>query len=483
MNTSVKLDIVNLIENNPITKFDKIYQNKFIQKIQQKFTDTEQQIFIGSFYCYINYGKNDFVIDLENIWKWLGFSRKDPAKVVVEKNFVKNIDYKTILQQPLEKSKGRPKETILLNVNTFKKLCLKSNTQKADEIHDYFIKLEETVQEIINEEANELKMQLQLKDEQLECKNEQLQIKDEQLECKDEELQIKKQQLENQRLLSEKEKEALREKTIIEHFPHNIQCVYYGEIDNQTGNNESLIKFGNSNHLKDRVDIHRKTFNNFRLVNAFKVNNKFQIENEIKKHPTLKTLRRTITINGQNQTELLVRHISFDELDKIIKEIITNIEYTPENFKKLLDENNKLKKENKIFKELVRRHRIKPIKKTSEESKEQTLTNEIIETPLLQEQQQIVLSDDEYNYTTNHLRRFAREKDGLFHVGENTYPKLTGTRAEVWNDIAYKTTGGLIKQELTIGRDGIIVSLQKRTTSMEKNNLGEHGKPRNKPTP
>ena len=40
-------------------------------------------------------------------------------------------------------------------------MCLKSNTKKADEIHDYFIKLEEILQEIINEESNELKNQLE----------------------------------------------------------------------------------------------------------------------------------------------------------------------------------------------------------------------------------------------------------------------------------------------------------------------------------
>ena len=34
-----------------------------------------------------------------------------------------------------------------MTINTFKKLCLKSNTKKADEINDYFIKLEESLQE------------------------------------------------------------------------------------------------------------------------------------------------------------------------------------------------------------------------------------------------------------------------------------------------------------------------------------------------
>ena len=193
------LDIVQLIEKNPIIRLSKNYQGKFIEKIQLNFTESQQQLFVSSFYTFLNYNsKTDYIIDLESIWKWLGFSRKDPAKVVLEKNFIQNIDYKiitnktseellvpevagtkkntlniyeeTISQQPLENPQphinlgGRPKEKILMNLNTFKKLCLKSNTKKADELHDYFIKLEELTQEIVNEESNELKYILQEKD-------------------------------------------------------------------------------------------------------------------------------------------------------------------------------------------------------------------------------------------------------------------------------------------------------------------------------
>ena len=63
---------------------------------------------------------------------------------------------------------GHNKETFMLNIKTFKKYCLKAGTKKADEIHEYYIKLEETLQEVIQEESNELKLQLEQKDQQLE---------------------------------------------------------------------------------------------------------------------------------------------------------------------------------------------------------------------------------------------------------------------------------------------------------------------------
>ena len=52
------------------------------------------QMFLASFYCYLNYDqKNDFVVDLQNVWKWCGFSRIDHAKVVLKKNFTKDVDF------------------------------------------------------------------------------------------------------------------------------------------------------------------------------------------------------------------------------------------------------------------------------------------------------------------------------------------------------------------------------------------------------
>jgi hypothetical protein len=57
-------------------------------KIKDNFTDMEQQLFLSSFYFYLNYHPtNDFVIDIDKIWKWLGFSVKIKAKTLLEKHF------------------------------------------------------------------------------------------------------------------------------------------------------------------------------------------------------------------------------------------------------------------------------------------------------------------------------------------------------------------------------------------------------------
>ena len=140
-------NIVTLIETNPISRLSNEYNNKFLTKIKDKFNELEQQMFVSSFYCYLNYHPtNDYVIDLDNIWKWLGFSQKGMAKRTLEKYFTIEKDYKCSLCRPAKQKEdgrgGHNKETILLNINTFKLFCIKTETKKAKEIHEYFVKLE-----------------------------------------------------------------------------------------------------------------------------------------------------------------------------------------------------------------------------------------------------------------------------------------------------------------------------------------------------
>jgi phage anti-repressor protein len=160
------LNIVNLIESSPITRLSGSYNNRFISNIKDTFTDIQQQLFVSSFYCYLNYHPtNDFVIDLDNVWQWLGFSQKAIAKRTLEKYFTVENDYKVLLYRSVEQTNegrgGHNREQIMLNIKTFKMFCIKSSTKKADEIHEYFVKLEELLQQLVQDESDELKQQLQ----------------------------------------------------------------------------------------------------------------------------------------------------------------------------------------------------------------------------------------------------------------------------------------------------------------------------------
>ena len=164
----MSVDIVNLIENNPITKLNGNYKSKLITKVQNSFNNYEQQMFIASFYCYLKHDyKNDFIINLDNVWKWLDFSSKHKSKELLNKHFIINKDFRTLLTPLGEQTNtsftpelagekkdtrgGHNKEIIMLNIETFKKFCLKAGTKKADEIHEYFINLENIMFEITKE--------------------------------------------------------------------------------------------------------------------------------------------------------------------------------------------------------------------------------------------------------------------------------------------------------------------------------------------
>ena len=166
-----RLDIVQLINNSTITKLSNDFQTKLLTKIQESFTDNQQQLFVASFYSYLSYNsKTDFVINLDDVWKWLGFSRKEHCKTALVKHFTKDIDYKVALPQLRERKNegGFNKETILMTINTFKKFCLKAGTKKADEIHDYYIKLEELMQDTLKEEFEEQKIKMEEQQQKLE---------------------------------------------------------------------------------------------------------------------------------------------------------------------------------------------------------------------------------------------------------------------------------------------------------------------------
>jgi hypothetical protein len=56
---------------------------------------------LGVFYCFLSYDcKKDFIIDLDNILKWVGFSRKDLAKRLLEKHFIIELDYQVLKAAP-----------------------------------------------------------------------------------------------------------------------------------------------------------------------------------------------------------------------------------------------------------------------------------------------------------------------------------------------------------------------------------------------
>jgi hypothetical protein len=304
-------DIIKLIEKNPITRLTKDYQNRLINKIKSKFPNQQQQLFVASFYCYLNYhSKNDFVVDFDNIWKWIGFTRKDNAKRLLEKYFIKDIDFKILLLRSeeqdfknvknLKESKevkensekehgGHNKEKIMMTVNTFKKFCLKADTKKSDEIHDYYINLEDLLHETINEETNEMKDQLLIKENEI--KNNKLKAK-----------------MERHKLLIEK----LRTK----------KCAYVAEIEENR-----FIKIGSTKNIDTRIFGLLELFGNCIFLEVFECDNYREVEEDILNDPTIKKHLYKESINNHNSKEVveLSDEFNYEQLLTIVKKYVNKI--------------------------------------------------------------------------------------------------------------------------------------------------------------
>jgi hypothetical protein len=335
------LNIVELIEKNPITRLSQEYNGRLLSKIQESFTGFEQQLFVSSFYCYLNYDKNmDFVVDLDNVWNWLGFASKFVSLRTLEKHFKIDVDYKNLdsSQEIVKSHGGHNKQIIMLTVRCFKSLCLKAQTKKASEIHEYYMKMEEVLHQIVDEETDELK-------QQLEQKNAVIQEKESMIQEKDSVIQSTK-----------KEKQRAVEQAIIGQFPLNTECIYFGTIDNTNAENEKLIKFGHTNDLSTRLIDHRKKYQNFVLVAAFRVQNKVEIENLIKAYPKIKRNIRSIEVGGKNKTEIIAydsTNFTIERLKKHIADIIHSRTYSIDNFNRLMQRNEVLEAENRELQKTV----------------------------------------------------------------------------------------------------------------------------------
>ena len=329
----MSVDIVNLIESNPITKLNGDYQSKLVEKVKNNFSNYEQQLFISSFYCYLNYNsKTDFVIDLDNVWKWLGFNQKVKAKVLLENHFKINKDYKTLLSHEGKQKNsnfspeasgaktatrgGHNKETIMLNIETFKKFCLKAGTKKADEIHEYYIKMEELLHETLQEESNELKLQLE------QAKVEIIQIEDKKNKEYEEKLA--------------KEKILEREKILLKEF-ETIGSIFYIIKVKSFENGQYIVKVGESRvGILARYKEHKSKHDECLLLDCFLVNRSKDFETFIKDHDHIRPSKVTDLPGHETELELFLigKNLSY-------KTLLSTVD---KNIKFFNDTNNEVKK-------------------------------------------------------------------------------------------------------------------------------------------
>lgn len=130
------------------------------QLLLSKFTTDDQQIFVKHFHVYLKHSTDltKFVIDFDDVYEWLGFTRKDHAKRLLIKKFNEDDDYITTNSLPRKEGQvskqhgGHNKEKIMLSVPTFKAFSMLCDTEKGKQTRIYYTRMEEIFFSYIKEQ-------------------------------------------------------------------------------------------------------------------------------------------------------------------------------------------------------------------------------------------------------------------------------------------------------------------------------------------
>ena len=235
------VDFNALIKSSTVLTLDG--QSKMIETLTKEFNEEEAQWYIANLYVYMNYHPtNDFPINLDTLVKLVGFAHKKNAKRTLENNFIKDEDYKiTVL--PREHGKFS-EEIVMLNIDTFKNMCMLVKTEKSKTIRKYYVKLENIYNKIIKEEIEQQKVLLENNKELLENNKKELQQTQQQL---------KKEKIHKNQILRRKYYDMKQGNAIY----------LYKDDEN---NERSLLKIGKSKNISEREKVYSNMSKNGSII-------------------------------------------------------------------------------------------------------------------------------------------------------------------------------------------------------------------------
>lgn len=300
--SSKSINFTELVKNSNTTQSLKL-QTKMIDILNKEFTESEQQWYVANLYMYINYHPtNDYLINLEHVFKMIGFANKANAKRTLNNNFTENEDYKITV---ISRDDGKfTTEDIMINTNTFKNLCMLAKTDKGKEIRKYYVKLENMNNQLIQEEIQEIKDNQNKLIQKLESDTKQLLI-DKDTEHK-----------ENIRIN--------RHNILIEKFNHK-KCVYIAELDE----NVNLIKIGSTHNIAERIKDLCMKFGKCMFLQVYESDNFREIESNILHNEFVIKNRYKEAINNYQSKEVvkLTYEFNYKQLLEIVEKNVNNVSY------------------------------------------------------------------------------------------------------------------------------------------------------------
>jgi len=355
------------------------------------------KIYIDKFWSNIN--NKDWIYVDEQLIEWIGYKKNSCGKQkfinIIKENFKEGIDFKMYNYEQLnnifhlsleinennkeilaykDKLKYIHNRTthIILSPKGFKKSLMLIRTEKANQIRDYYVDIEDLCLEFN-------KYLLQHKDEEL-----------------------------KENRINDKYKiEALLQSLAIK------PVVYFGFID------KYIIKFGHSNNIQNRIKQHEKTYGSFKIIYIKECHNNKLIESKINQFAKESNVLHNLNIENKNYIEL----IKLTE-DFTIDMIIDKIEYECATLSKNNDELvTKLQNEVKYLQEQIKKLQVE--KENTKENK----TNLKKEPNIGSEFDYITGSQKKYNctkcnkFSTNKLHDYNDHLNRKYKCDEIREPK------------------------------------------------------------
>lgn len=150
------INIIKLFNTLDMSMIDKDYNIDLIDEFREKFNEFEQRMFMLNLYFELNYDiNNEFIINIRDIWRWLGFARIEQCRKLLFTKFKKNVDYIIYYNNEIKKETIK-KETVKISINCFNKLCIKANTEESTKFQDFHIKFMNTALLYIKEKGHKM---------------------------------------------------------------------------------------------------------------------------------------------------------------------------------------------------------------------------------------------------------------------------------------------------------------------------------------
>ena len=132
--------------------------NDILQMMREELSGEEQLMFAQSFHMYLQCdNKKDFVIDLDDVYKWLGFKQKGNAMRIIFKCLKQDVDFveKERANDVENRRGGQNKKTLIMTVWGFKKLCLSASTDEAMRVCEYYVDMEAIMMKYVHQTTME----------------------------------------------------------------------------------------------------------------------------------------------------------------------------------------------------------------------------------------------------------------------------------------------------------------------------------------